>query len=283
MKTYLECLPCFMKQALNAGRIATKNEDLIKEILNRVGEHIRDIPLDNTPPETGGLVYKIVSDVTGIQDPYQKIKEKNIAHALEIYPELLKQVENICDEKKRIELALRIAAAGNVIDLGVERKFDLKHDINDAIVSTFKIWDFDLFYDKLSSSENILFIGDNSGEAVFDMILIKQLKAHVIFATRGFPVLNDITLKEAEMIGIHEYAEIISSGVKAPGAIIKNCNPRFKDIFYKADIVIAKGQGNYEALSNENREIFFLLKAKCPVIAKDAGVKVEDFIFEKIN
>ncbi|MBI9031494.1 DUF89 family protein [bacterium] len=272
-----------MKQALNAGRIATSDEDLIKEILNRVGEEIRDIPLDNTPPETGGLIYKIVSDVTGIQDPYQEIKEKNIAHALEVYPKYLEQVENINNPKDRIELALRIAAAGNVIDLGVEREFDLKRDIDDAINCDFKIWDFNLFYDKLSSAQNLLYIGDNSGEAVFDMILIKQLKTQVIFATRGIPVLNDVTLKEAKEIGLNKYAEIISSGVRAPGAIIKSTNEEFREVFNHADIVIAKGQGNYEALSNEDREIFFLLKAKCPVIAKDAGVEVEDFIFEKIN
>lgn len=280
MKTFLECLPCFMKQALKAGRVASKDEKIIKKILDKVGDTIKDIPLENTPPETGGLIYKIISDITGIADPYQEIKQKNITHALKIAPEYQHKVLAIKDNKERLALAIRIACAGNVIDLGVDRVFDLKKDIEEAIKVDFKLWDFKVFYDKLTRAKNILYIGDNSGEAVFDKVLLEQLKANVVFATRGIPVLNDITLNEAKQIGIDEYAEVMSSGVACPGAIIKLCNADFKDIFYKADIVIAKGQGNYEALSTEDRDIFFLLKAKCPVIAQDAGVEVEDFIFE---
>ncbi len=280
MKTFLDCIPCFMKQALNAGRIATKDEYLIKEILDKVGQVIKDIPLDNTPPETGALIYRIVSDITNNLDPYRAIKKHNIKQAQALYPKYLSQVESIKDEKKRIEMAIRIAAAGNVIDLGVERVFDLERDINEAINTDFKIWDFDLFYSKLKSAKNILYIGDNSGEAVFDKILIKQFKAEVVFATRGNPVLNDVTIHEAEEIGINDYAKIISSGVSSPGAISKFFTQGFKDVFANADLIIAKGQGNYEALSDEKREVFLLLKAKCPVIAKDAGVEVEDFIFE---
>lgn len=280
MKTFLDCLPCFLKQALKAGRVATSDEQIIKEILDKVGDSIKDIPLENTPPETGGLIYKIVSDITGIKDPYHKIKQENIAHALEIFPEYHNKVISLKDRKERLALAVSIACAGNVIDLGVDRVFDLRKDIDEAIKVDFKIWDFALFYEKLNTAKTILYIGDNSGEAVFDRILLEQLDCQVIFATRGIPVLNDITLNEAHQIGLHKFAKVISSGVTTPGAITKLCNAEFRDIFHNADIIIAKGQGNYEALSTENRDIFFLLKAKCPVIAQDAGVEVEDFIFE---
>jgi uncharacterized protein with ATP-grasp and redox domains len=280
MKTYLDCIPCFMKQALKAGKIATKDEKLIKEILNKVGESIKDIPLDSSPPETGGLIYKLISDITKVRDPFKEIKKQNIKHALELYPVYLSLVEGIKDTKKRLEMAVKIAAAGNVIDLGVDRVFDLKNDLNDAINADFKIWDFELFYQRLSKAKSILYIGDNSGEAVFDKILIKQFNNNLVFATRDIPVLNDITLEETKLIDLDECCQVISSGVKSPGAISKFFTPDFKEIFDKADLVIAKGQGNYEALSEDKREIFFLLKAKCPVIAKDAGVEVEDFIFE---
>jgi uncharacterized protein with ATP-grasp and redox domains len=280
MKTFLECIPCFMKQALKAGRIATNDERLIKNILDKVGDAIKDIPLENTPPETGGLIYKIVSDITGVKDPFQQIKQDNISHALTFYPEYHEKVAKIEDYQERLQYAIRIACAGNVIDLGVDREFDLKRDIEEAITTEFKIWDFPAFYSKLAQAKSILYIGDNSGEAVFDKILIEQLKVSVVFATRGIPVLNDITLVEAKQIGLDNYASLISSGVTTPGAILKLCNAQFTDIFAKADIVIAKGQGNYEALSTETRDIFFLMKAKCPVIAQDAKVDVEDFIFE---
>ncbi len=280
MKTFLDCIPCFMNQALKAGRIATTDQIKIKKILDKVGSVIKDIPLENTPPETGGIIYRIVSEITGVTDPYQDIKQKNIAQALEIYPEYHQKILNVEDSKERLALAIKIACAGNVIDLGVERVFNLKKDIEDAISHQFKIWDFEQFYTKLTSAKTILYIGDNSGEAVFDKILIEQLNADVIFATRGIPVLNDITMKEAKQIGIAKHAMIISSGVTCPGAIINQCNKDFLDIFNTSDIVIAKGQGNYEALSTEKRDIFFLLKAKCPVIAQDAQVEVEDFIFK---
>ena len=281
MKTFLDCIPCFMNQALKAGKIATTDQVKLKKILDEVASVIKDIPLENTPPETGGIIYKIVSEVTGLTDPYKNIKQKNIAQALEIYPEYHKKVLAVEDVKERLSLAIKIACAGNVIDLGVDRVFDLKSDIEDAINHKFKIWHFDQFYAKLNSAQTILYIGDNCGEAVFDKILIEQLKADVIFATREIPVLNDVTMKEAMQIGIHNYAKIISSGVTSPGAIIKDCNKEFIDLFTTADIVIVKVQGNYEALSIEDGDIFFLLKAKCPVIARDAGVEVEDFIFEK--
>jgi len=280
MKTFLECLPCFMKQALKAGKVATSDEKTIKKILDKVGETIKDIPLENTPPETGGIIYKIVSDITGITDPYYETKQKNITHALDVFPEYHQKVLALNDKQKQLALAIRIACAGNVIDLGVDRVFDLKRDIEEAIKIDFKIWDFEYFCKKLNTAKLILYIGDNSGEAVFDKILLQELEPKVIFATRGIPVLNDVTLAEAKQIGLDKYAQLISSGVTSPGAIIKLASAEFVDYFQQADIVIAKGQGNYEALSTEARDIFFLMKAKCPVIAQDAGVDVEDYVFE---
>ena len=283
MKTFLECIPCFMKQALKSGKIATSDEVKIKEILNMVGKEIENIPLENTPPETGRIIYRIVSEVTGLEDPYHDIKQNNINHALKVYPDYEQKVNDIENYDKRLELAIRIATAGNVIDLGVDRVFDLRKDIDEAIKVDFKIWDFAIFKEKLAQADNILYIGDNTGEAVFDRVLIKQVGKNVTFATRGIPVLNDITIKEAKQLNIDKLAEVISSGSSCPGAVTKYCNDDFMQVFNKADLVIAKGQGNYEALSNENRDIFFLMKAKCPVIAEDAGVEVEDFVLEYKN
>ena len=277
MKTYLDCLPCFMNQALRAGRIASNDKRKIKKLLDEIGMLIHEIPMKNTPPETGALIYKKVSEITGNNDPYKKIKEKNIEHALHLYPELKQKVKESDDS---LLTAIRLAIAGNVIDLGVGKEFDIVKDVETILHQEFAIFDYELFKQELKNAKEILYIGDNSGEAVFDKILIEQLGKPVIFAVREIPVINDITLKEAKQIGIDKIAKVISSGTIAPGTILNFCNDKFLKNFNNADMIISKGQGNYEGLSNVNRSIFFLLKAKCPVIARNIGVEENDIILK---
>ncbi|MCD4796067.1 MAG: ARMT1-like domain-containing protein, partial [Candidatus Cloacimonetes bacterium] len=264
MKTYLDCLPCFMNQALRAGRIATKDEHKIKQLLDEVGTLIQEIPMENTPPETGALIYKKVSEITGNYDPYKKIKTKNIEHALHLYPNLKQKVK---ESEDSLLTAIRLAVAGNVIDLGIDKEFDIVKDVEIILHQEFSVFDYELFKRELNKAKEILYIGDNSGEAVFDKILIEELGKPVTFVVREIPVINDVTFKEAKQIGIDKIAKVISSGTTAPGTILKNCNDDFLEKFKDADMIISKGQGNYEGLSGIDRSIFFLLKAKCPVIA----------------
>ncbi|MEA2095585.1 MAG: ARMT1-like domain-containing protein [Candidatus Cloacimonadota bacterium] len=280
MKTYLDCLPCFMNQALRAGRIATNDEQKIKKLLDEVGMLIQKIPFENTPPETGALIYKKVSEITGNNDPYKKIKGKNIEHALHLYPELKQKVKKSDDG---LLTAIRLAVAGNVIDLGVDKEFNIVKDVETILHQEFAVFDYELFKQELSRAKEILYLGDNSGEAVFDKILIEELGKPITFVVREIPIINDITKKEAKQIGIDKIAKVISSGTTAPGTILDYCNDEFIEIFNNADMVISKGQGNYEGLSGVNRSIFFLLKAKCPVIARNIGVKENDIILKEMN
>ena len=275
MKTYLDCLPCFLQQTLRAGRIATDDEKIIKQLLDDVGMMLKDIPLDNTPPETGMLIYQKVSQITGNKDPYKKIKKANIDKALSLYPEMKKLVDRSND---KLLAAIKLAIAGNVIDFGVNRAFDIEEEIAETVNKKLVLKDYEDFKDVLCKAKEILYIGDNAGEAVFDKILIEQLKKPVIYVVRGCPVINDVTFQDAVSIGIDKLARVISSGTPAPGTILKTCNPDFIKLFKSADMVISKGQGNYEGLSGENRSIFFLLKVKCPVIARNIGAKVGDVI-----
>lgn len=277
MKTYLECIPCFINQAFRAAKTATDDDNKIKIILDKAGAMISTISMEQTPPETGADIYKLISDVTGDNDPYYSIKQKNITHALSLYAGLKKRVENSNDP---LLTAIRLAIAGNVIDLGIDRQFDIVKDIENTLIADFAEFDFDSFKNRLDQAESILYIGDNSGEGVFDRILIEQLNKPVVFATREIPVINDITVIEAEQIGITKIAKVISSGSKAPGTILKKCSRDFVGIFERSDMVISKGQGNYESLSDSKRDIFFMLKAKCSVIAKHLNVIVGDIIFK---
>jgi len=275
MKTYLDCLPCFMSQALRAGRMATNDEKKIKFLLDEVGCMIKDIPMENTPPETGDLIYQKVREVTGVEDPYKKIKESNINEALSLYPKLKQLINN---SPNKLLTAIRIAIAGNVIDLGVGKEFNILEDVDKILVQEFAIFDFEEFKYQLEKAKSILYLGDNSGESVFDKILIEELNKPVTYVVRDVPVINDVTVEDAVNSGLDEVAEIISSGSSAPGTILNLCNDAFLERFNNADMIISKGQGNYEGLSNVDRSVFFLLKAKCAVIASNLGVKENDIV-----
>ena len=280
MKTFLDCLPCMMSQALRAGRMATNDEKIIKELLDSIGAMIKDIPLENTPPQTGDVIYKKVREITGVIDPYKKIKEANIQEALSLYPEL-KEIIKKSDNK--LLTAIRIAIAGNVIDFGVGKEFNIAEDIKKTLQQDFGILNFNEFVKHLEKANNILYLGDNAGESVFDKLLIEELNKHVTYVVRDIPVINDATYEDAVASGIDKVAKIISSGSSAPAVIPELCNDDFMERFNKADMVISKGQGNYEGLSNVKRSVFFLLKAKCHVIANDLKVKENDIILKGIN
>jgi len=280
MKTYLDCIPCFFEQALRAGRMATNDEKLLKLLLDKLGLMLSNISLESTPPETGRLIYQMVKRVTGNPDPFRKVKHQNTKQALDLYSSLKKIVNESNDG---LLTAIRIAIAGNVIDFGANATFDIDIAIKESLEMDFSIFDYTTFRNFLVKSKQVLYIGDNAGETVFDRILIEQMNKPVIYVVRGAPVINDATFDDAVEAGIDKVATIVSSGTDAPGTILSTCNSEFKKILDQSEFVIAKGQGNYEALSNENRPIFFLLKVKCKIIADDIGVSKGDILLRKIN
>ncbi len=277
MKTYLDCFPCFLSQALRAARIATDDEMKIKRVLDEVGMMLKDIPLDSTPPETGRLIYRIVREITGNNDPYKEIKEESTKVALGLYPSLKAKVEESDNE---LLLAIKIAVAGNVIDFGASWNFDISEEVEKVLEKDFAICDYDELERCLDDTEEVLYLGDNAGECVFDRVLIEKIGKKVKYVVRGMPVINDATYDDAIKAGIGEIADIISSGTDAPGTILETCSREFRDIFYDSKFIISKGQGNYEALSDVDVPVFFLFKAKCEVIARDVGVKKGDIVLK---
>lgn len=275
MKTYLDCIPCFMKQALRAGRISGMDESGVKQLLDEVGCMIRDLPLESTPPVTGDLIYGKIRQMTGVNDPYNEIKKETIREALELYPELKNIVRK---SDNRMLTAAKIAIAGNVIDLGVGNDFNITRDVHAILNQEFAILHFEEFLESLNKAESVLYLGDNAGESVFDKLLIEELGKPVTYVVRDIPVINDVTMEDAIDSGLDTVAEIISSGSSAPAIIPSLCSDGFLDRFESAEMIISKGQGNYEGLSNVERPIFVLLKAKCQVIANDLGVDTGDII-----
>jgi len=280
MKTYLECIPCFFEQALRAGRIATADEKLLKHLLDELGLMLKNIPLESTPPETGRLIYRMVRNVTGNPDPFRELKRQSTQHALDLYPSLKKIMDESSDS---LLTAIRIAIAGNVIDFGASAAFNIDTEIKKALEKNFAICDYSAFRSYLARSKQILYIGDNAGETVFDRLLIEQMNKPVIYAVRETPVINDATFDDAIQAGIGRVATIVSSGTDAPGAVLSTCSPKFRQLLGQSEFVIAKGQGNYEGLSDESHAVFCLLKVKCKIMADNIGVMKGDIVLKGIN
>ena len=280
MKTYLDCFPCFMRQALFAARISTNDVRLQREVLNRVAEELTRFPLDATPVEMGEKIHAIVKEITGNKDPYKEEKRKYNEIAMNMLPRLREIVSKSSD---RLLSAIRIAIAGNIIDFGSLTDFNIEDSLEHALSVDFAIFDYDEFRSLLNTAHEVMYIGDNAGEICFDRVLVEELNRmgkKVYFITREEPVINDITLEDARFCKLHEIAEVMSSGSTAPGTIIKHTKKEFRDLFNSVPMIIAKGQGNYETLSGEKRPIFFLLKVKCPVVARDIGANNMDIVLK---
>jgi len=280
MKSYLDCYPCFFTQAIRTSRMITSDEKKIWQILNEVSLSLPEIRFGATPPEIGREVYRIISKRTGIKDPYRKIKEKCTHQALSLYPELKKLINSSED---RLMTAIRISIAGNIIDFGANFDFDLKKDVGTILSQDFSINHYREFCEALDKARKILYLADNAGETVFDRFLIEEINKPVIYVVRAHPIINDATREDALLAGIDKVAEIVSSGCDAPGNILKFCSDEFLKIYRSADLIISKGQGNYEGLSDEDRPIFFLLKTKCHVIARDIGIDEGSIVLMKAS
>ncbi|EOD01055.1 damage-control phosphatase ARMT1 family protein [Caldisalinibacter kiritimatiensis] len=276
MNIYLECLPCFLRQVLEASKLATENQEIQKRIMKDAAKVITDFENYRYAPEVGRVMHSLVKEYTNTDDPYVNIKQENIDGAKEVYPYL----KNFLHKKEdRIYWALKISAVGNVMDAAIYKNIDIKKAVENELDEEFNICHIKELKERLKEAKSILIIGDNSGETVFDKVLIEELlDFNIVYAVRSEPIINDATLKEAKDSGLDINTKLITTGCNAPGTIIEECSDEFKEIYENADIVISKGQGNYETLSEQDREIFFLLKAKCPVIATDIGVNVNDYI-----
>ncbi|OGD17024.1 hypothetical protein A2V47_04085 [Candidatus Atribacteria bacterium RBG_19FT_COMBO_35_14] len=287
MRTYLDCIPCFYRQALETARLAGANEIIQKKIIDELSKLIPDFPLEASPPEMGKTVYALVRGIIGVKDPFKEIKENSNKLALRLYPELKQEINNSED---RLLTAVKLSIAGNVIDYGVKNSLNVEEEINKIFNKDFKIdnennknvFRYQEFKEILSKVKHIIYLADNAGEVVFDRLLIEELTEKlgkkVIYVVRDKPIINDALIEDALFCGINRTAEVVSSGSDAPGTLLKYCSPEFIRIYQKAELIISKGQGNYEALSEEDKLIFFLFKAKCPVIAEDVGCNVRDMV-----
>ena len=287
MKTYLDCIPCFYRQALGAARIAGADVLIQKKIIDELSLLIPNFTLETAPPEMGRAIYSLVGKISGVKDPFKEIKENSNKFALKLYPKL-KQEINISED--RLLAAVKLSIIGNIIDYGAKNSLNVVEEMDHLFQGNFMInnenssttFKYNQFKESLNKVNTIIYLADNAGEVVFDRLLIEELVEElgkqVIYVVRGKPIINDALIEDAIFCGINKAAKITSSGSDAPGTIMKYCSSEFIELYQNAELIISKGQGNYETLSEEDKPMFFLFKAKCPVIAEDVGCKVGDMV-----
>lgn len=278
MELLLECLPCVLRQVLEAARMTTDDTELHGNIMEQAIGVLSQYKSFRNSPEVVRELHKIVKTKTGNMDPYYQVKQRDLRMALSLYPNIKRIVEN---RKDRLYWALKAAAIGNILDSAICWEYVIEGSMEKELEKPFKIDNTHIFEQQLKRTKNLLVIGDNTGETVFDCLLLEQIQnINLTYAVRSAPIINDATIQDALDSGVGEFAQIISTGCDAPGVLLNECNETFLDIFNNADIVISKGQGNYEALSDCDRDIYFLLKAKCPVIARVLGVGLNEYVFK---
>jgi uncharacterized protein with ATP-grasp and redox domains len=272
MKTTLDCIPCLLRQTLEVARLSVPDTADHEKIMRDILGVLSKIDLALSPPIIAQGIHRRLIALTGVEDPYHSQKNRFNRMALDILPALAAKVHAA---PQPLDMAVRLAIAGNIIDLGANAGLtedDARMAIDNVLTESF-VGDLDQFGRAVSKAERILYLADNSGEIVIDRLLIEQLRGkHITLAVRGRPIINDATLADARAAGIHDLCQVIDNGSDAPGTVLQDCHQRFRKTFNAADLIIAKGQGNFETLSHVSANIYFLFKVKCPVIASRIGL-----------
>jgi len=287
MKTYIECIPCIINNGITTAKRLKAKDEVLEDMTREILVHLSKKHYNVSPPALVKGVYEIINEHLGIADLYKDVKDFFNRELLKMEDDFKKLVEESSD---KLSKALKLSIAGNIIDFGVRsdisKKMVLKH-IDEVENKNLEIDDSKQLFKSLKSSKTLLYLGDNCGEIVLDKIFIEKIKKEfpqlrIKFAVRGKAVINDATLDDAYYIGLNELIPIISNGDGAPGTVIEECSEDFRKEFYSADLIISKGQGNYESLNEINRDnVYFLFMAKCSVVAKGLNVPNMSLICKK--
>lgn len=284
MREVIDCIPCYLKQVMNVLQQAGIGEGEGQRILRAVLPLISQQDPGHYPAENFSYILHRTNELIDQVDPFREAKQKSNQAAMVLLPKLR---EIIISSEDPLFTACQISGAGNVIDMAILPDYDVEASLEDAFRTVFARSDYEDFRERLAAAGLVLILGDNSGEIAFDRLLVEQIRSRgleVVYAVKGGPVLNDATIEDADQTGMNEVARVIDNGNNFVGTNLKYCSAELKEVFSTADIVISKGQGNYECLEGAQEagdKTFFLLRAKCPVVARQLGVKLGEMAFSR--
>jgi len=281
MKIAQECVGCIVNQSLRVADAIKADEKLQRELFETVSKMSQNFSFELSPPEIAADVYEKMAEIAHKEDLYAEVKALSTQKARSFVPSLK---EKLANSENKLLTATKIAVAGNVIDLAAAVEFDLHEELEKIFDTAFAHNDFELFSQELQKAQELVVLGDNVGEHIFDYIFIQTLQElyphlEISYMVRGRPIINDVTMKEAKEAGFDTLCHLVDSGVNTPGFVYSRATKEAQKLFDRADLVISKGMGNYECLSPAHRtNICFLLKVKCNVVASSLGKEVGDII-----
>ncbi|MFV1957736.1 MAG: DUF89 domain-containing protein [bacterium] len=285
MKIHPDCRPCLIRQIESTARAACDDPDLIRRACIEAADVLEKAWDDElTPPEVSAGLYGQVARICGNDDPYLPQKIHFTDKALKLFPSMQEKVMTSADP---FEAAVRMTIAGNIIDFGTgerRKEIDLEEVLLGYMTRPFFIDDFQELFEKSALAREVLYIGDNAGETVFDRLLLEMLDQNrLYYAVKGGGIINDATEEDARRARIHDHARIVDTGQRMPGTVPALCSSEFRKIWDRADLVISKGQGNFETLTELPREgrIFMLFIVKCHVVAQHLGASEGDMVVMK--
>ncbi len=272
-------------QALRVTKTLKLEQKKTKEILDIAASFVPKFTFDKTPPQNAAPMYEAIANYLKVDDLYKEIKRDSIQKAKMLEPKAKQFIEEAEDQ---FVTATKVAVVGNVIDLASEVIFDLESEVENVINSSFAIDHTKELERALESAKEVAYLADNAGENIFDALYIEYLlkrfpKLKIYYFVRTKPIINDLTIDDLKGDRLNSLTTIVDSGIETPGIIYEDLKPEAKEIFDRADIIISKGMGNYECLSDMvNFPLYFLLKIKCNVVASSLKSNIGDIICKKI-
>lgn len=282
MKVKHECIPCLVRQAIEISELLVEDQKTQEEIIRFTLNELSDITFDETAPYLAMKVHNYVKEVTGNNDPYKSFKVQFNAIAEDLIDELTLR-DKIKDSQFPFDTACRLSIAGNVIDFGLGIHIDrqkVERSIKGSLEAELFGMTTEALWKRIDEAKNIMIITDNAGEIVFDKLLVEQMPMDKItYVVKGGPIVNDATMEDAVDVGMTKLVKVIDNGLAAQGTIMELVSEEFLEQFQSADLILSKGQANYETLSDLNNDrIVFMLRAKCKSIAGAIGCKQGDYV-----
>ncbi|KQM11902.1 hypothetical protein AOA80_05960 [Methanomassiliicoccales archaeon RumEn M1] len=275
-----ECIPCLLGRVLFESELCAPQlaAEAMREGLAALRENY--VPGANSA-EVATKVHRRVYDALGCEDPYADLKEKSDVVAASLLDRARDFIERSDD---RLEAAVLVSIAGNVMDFGIPGHDDpeqLRNDLDGILAQGLDINDVDRLRQMLGPGRTVVYLTDNCGESVLDRLLVEELRSTgttVVGVVKGAPVLTDVTMAEAPRAGLDRaFDEILTTGMFAVGLDVDRANDRLRSLLDEADIIIAKGMANFESLSDANiGPIIYLMRAKCRPVAQAIGARKGD-------
>jgi len=278
MKIYSECFECLTRMSLRTLRYSGADKKTERDIMQQVLRLMGEAGEDSLPVDVVALLMDEIRTQTGVNDPYETLKQISTRDALKLYPRMK---ELVSVSKDPFKTALHIAALGNAIDFGVSDTFDLQEVLKDGLQQKLSAPEADELRSEIKRNPWMLMMGDNAGETVFDRVLIETIQSEIgsipiKYAVKSNGGLNDAMRKDAVQAGLDQCTEIVETGDGIAGIILKRASDEFRTLFISAPLILSKGVGNYEGLSGNtlNTKIFYLFKVKCASMVHELGIDI---------